>query len=310
MEKGNDLNYYISDLHFGHQNVLRFDSRPFADTEQMATALIENWNSRVTDEDTVYVLGDAFWKNEEDSIRIIQQLKGHKYLIRGNHDRVRGRLADYWERIEDYAELNDGGKLVILSHYPIPFYKNQRYGAMMLYGHVHNGPDWQLMEQWKREQWAQGIPCQAINVGCMMEYVDYTPRTLEELLAANPMPEFEKTRKNGTSADNSEDRNAQKYESLLGHILITTGQLTGIMDQLYAQYQQAVRMVQAGQVPEASQVEELWGSLNRVGDDPRFLELQDQVGAYICEHFPQLVRGFGSVYRWGLKKEPEDNGEK
>jgi calcineurin-like phosphoesterase family protein len=29
------MNYYISDLHFGHANVLKYDHRPFEDTEEM-----------------------------------------------------------------------------------------------------------------------------------------------------------------------------------------------------------------------------------------------------------------------------------
>ena len=81
------------------------------------------------------MLGDAFWKNEENSIRIMERLQGHKHLIQGNHDRVKGKLRPYWESIEQYAEVNDENRLVILSHYPILFYKNQHYGAVMLYGH-------------------------------------------------------------------------------------------------------------------------------------------------------------------------------
>lgn len=163
--------YYIADMHFGHKNVLRFDNRPFADTELMDEVLIHNWNERVTDEDTVYVLGDAFWKNEESSVKIIQRLNGHKHLIRGNHDRVHGRLRFHWESIEQYAEINDGNTLVIMSHYPIMFYKNQHYGSVMLYGHVHNTREWQLVEKWKHEQWDMGIPSRLINVGCMMDYM-------------------------------------------------------------------------------------------------------------------------------------------
>ena len=87
--------YYIADMHFGHTNVIRFDDRPFADTEQMDEVLIQNWNERITADDTVYVLGDAFWKNEENSIRIMERLQGHKHLIQGNHDRVKGKLRPY-----------------------------------------------------------------------------------------------------------------------------------------------------------------------------------------------------------------------
>ena len=59
------MNYYISDLHIHHKNVIRFDNRPFADTDLMNAVLVNNWNERVTEDDHVYVLGDAFWKNEE-----------------------------------------------------------------------------------------------------------------------------------------------------------------------------------------------------------------------------------------------------
>lgn len=41
------MNYYISDLHIGHANAIKFDNRPFADVNEMNNAIIENWNSRV-----------------------------------------------------------------------------------------------------------------------------------------------------------------------------------------------------------------------------------------------------------------------
>ena len=57
--------YYIADMHFGHTNVLRFDNRPFSDTAQMDDTLIQNWNERVADDDTIYILGDAFRKTKK-----------------------------------------------------------------------------------------------------------------------------------------------------------------------------------------------------------------------------------------------------
>ena len=186
------MNYYISDLHIHHKNVIRFDNRPFADTDLMNAVLVNNWNERITEDDHVYVLGDAFWKNEEESLKILKELKGHLHLVRGNHDAVKGRLRFQWESIEDYMEVNDNGRFVILSHYPIPFYRNQHYGAVMLYGHVHNTREWELVEKWQKEVWNVGIPSRLINVGCMMPYMKYTPRTLDEILEANPAPEFER----------------------------------------------------------------------------------------------------------------------
>ena len=41
---------------------------------------------------------------------------------------------------------------------------------------------------------------QTINVGCMMDYMNYMPRTLDELLEANPQPMIERIRKDGTNA--------------------------------------------------------------------------------------------------------------
>ena len=41
----------------------------------------------------------------------------------------------------------------------------------------------------------------------MMDYMRYTPRTLEELLEANPMPDFERIRKGGTPVDPNAEAN-------------------------------------------------------------------------------------------------------
>ena len=57
-------NFYISDLHIGHENILRFENRPFADINEMNNKIIENWNSRVCNGDTVYILGDFIWAKE------------------------------------------------------------------------------------------------------------------------------------------------------------------------------------------------------------------------------------------------------
>lgn len=36
--------YYISDCHFGHENVIQFDKRPFASAEEMDFVMIESFS--------------------------------------------------------------------------------------------------------------------------------------------------------------------------------------------------------------------------------------------------------------------------
>ena len=36
--------FYIADTHFGHQNIILFDNRPFFSIEEMERELINNWN--------------------------------------------------------------------------------------------------------------------------------------------------------------------------------------------------------------------------------------------------------------------------
>ena len=58
------MNYYISDLHFGHRAIIDLDERPFNDVTEMEWALIDNWNEVVTENDTVYILGDFSYENK------------------------------------------------------------------------------------------------------------------------------------------------------------------------------------------------------------------------------------------------------
>ena len=81
------MNYYISDLHLFHEAVIRFDDRPFESLEEMHKAMVEKWNNKVTNGDTVYILGDVSLRGKnEDLIALVATLKGKKVLIRGNHE--------------------------------------------------------------------------------------------------------------------------------------------------------------------------------------------------------------------------------
>ena len=69
--------YFISDLHFGHKDVIAFDRRPFKDVEEMEAELIRKWNAKVSRDDHVFVIGDMFGGvTTAHAGEIVQSLKG------------------------------------------------------------------------------------------------------------------------------------------------------------------------------------------------------------------------------------------
>lgn len=179
--------FYISDWHYGHKNVIAFDNRPFFTLEEMNQELIERWNSVVGKGDLVYILGDMFWCPPKEATPVIRKLNGQKILIKGNHDYCNNpEFLRNFAKAADYLEVDDEGRKVVLSHYPIPCFKNHFYGWYHLYGHVHKSFEYNMIENFKYQmENLYEKPCEMFNVGAMMPYMDYTPRTLSEILDAH-----------------------------------------------------------------------------------------------------------------------------
>lgn len=79
------MNYYISDLHFGHARMNdRIDHRGFKTVEDMDAYMIAQWNSRVKDEDEVFILGDLTISSDGKVVnQLLGRLHGRKTLLVG-----------------------------------------------------------------------------------------------------------------------------------------------------------------------------------------------------------------------------------
>lgn len=155
---------FTSDTHFGHARIIEYCARPFASVLEMDHEMIQRWNERVNEGDTVYHLGDFAFARVERIREILSQLKGTKVLIRGNHDR----------RIKDSKFLGAGFSAVHKTHtleaFDVPIllaHHPQDVPGWHLCGHVH--------EAWKRRD-------KTINVG--VDVWDFAPHTFAELLEA------------------------------------------------------------------------------------------------------------------------------
>lgn len=165
------MNYYISDLHLFHNNILTLPNtnRPFASIEEMHEKIKHEWIKKVTYQDKVYILGDVGMYHETEIANFLEKLPGKKFLVTGNHDIFNVRNKEFckaFEWIRPYAEIRDNGRKVVLFHYPIQEWNGFFRNAYHVHGHVHA----EAIEQ---------IPGR-YNACCDVN--DFTPQSLDELI--------------------------------------------------------------------------------------------------------------------------------
>ena len=132
--------FYIADLHFGHDNIRRLSKRPFETVAEMNEEFIKRWNSKVTDNDDIYILGDFSFKGG-DPIEYVKRLNGKKHLAVGNHDTSlikHPEFKKYFIDKFDYKSINDNGRQVFMCHYPMVEWPGQYRECIHLFGHIHN----------------------------------------------------------------------------------------------------------------------------------------------------------------------------
>lgn len=195
MAKGTKT-FYAADLHLHHRTMPRFEARQETaghvpeTVEERDALIIANWNATVSKRDTVWLLGDIAYAPEAEFISLMRRLNGHKHIIMGNHDKTWVRKLNDSHKgdvveVRDYAKISDGGRRVVLSHYPIAFWDGQHNGTYHLYGHVHGTDEERLFQDFGRGLVNAGrFPeFRAVNVGIMV--TGYVPQTLDQIIAAN-----------------------------------------------------------------------------------------------------------------------------
>lgn len=128
--------FFTSDTHFGDHRTLNIHKRPFASVAEMDEALVAAWNDVIGDKDEVWHLGD-FARKLADVPALLSRLNGRKHLLRGNNDPPEIGEALGWASVRDYHEMEEGGRRLILCHYPFRSWNAQARRAINLHGHSH-----------------------------------------------------------------------------------------------------------------------------------------------------------------------------
>jgi len=130
--------FFTADTHFGHYNIIKYDTRPFTDSREHDETIIRNWNEIVGPKDEVYHLGDFAFKNRRPIETYIKELNGKIHFIRGNHDdKAAWKIRHMFESAREAAYIRYEGYMIYLSHYACRTWRNSFHGSWHLYGHSH-----------------------------------------------------------------------------------------------------------------------------------------------------------------------------
>lgn len=133
------MNYFTSDWHLGHKNILKYDKRPFSSIEEHDKHIIDKYNDTVNNDDNVYFLGDIFYKcSKKYADYILNNLKGNKFFIRGNHcSRYIEPYKKHGTYLGDLKEITINEQMIVLCHYSMRVWNRSHHGTWHLYGHSH-----------------------------------------------------------------------------------------------------------------------------------------------------------------------------
>lgn len=144
--------------------------------EQHDEELIRRWNSKVSDKDTVYILGDLSFYSGPKTNEILKRLKGKKILIKGNHDMIylNDKRFDklLFEEIVDYKEVRSEGYIFIMFHFPIAVWNLSHKGAIHLFGHIHsNETTVHPLREFQEREFNVGVDVNDYYPSCILKFV-------------------------------------------------------------------------------------------------------------------------------------------
>ncbi|MBP3619641.1 MAG: hypothetical protein J6J24_03165 [Clostridia bacterium] len=147
------MKYFTSDLHFGVEENLFNDRRPFKNAKQFDKYILKTWNKTAKASDTIYVLGDfadcdgAGYNSYEKTLPYVKKVKAKVVLIVGNNEEriIKHFFNGDFERFKMFCLdlgfmevhqnliLNLRGEDFFLVHEPINYKKDM----INLFGHNH-----------------------------------------------------------------------------------------------------------------------------------------------------------------------------
>ncbi|MCR5846651.1 MAG: hypothetical protein K6G75_00810 [Lachnospiraceae bacterium] len=150
--------FFTADLHFGDNEIIERESRPFGDVREFTDAFVKNVNDVASEDDILYILGDWINYNKtnrhtheeiKETLEICKRLTPKVILIDGNNEQraIEEIYGGDFEKFRSLAkecgfadfvreaDVAFEGKRYHLIHHP----KDYEKGVLNLFGHTHRG---------------------------------------------------------------------------------------------------------------------------------------------------------------------------
>lgn len=141
--------FFTSDLHFFHNNVLKYQpNRTWNTIDEMNEGIIENWNRKAPRDSITFVLGDLAMggKGKADSVaELLSRINSKIYLVPGNHDNYifdRKACMKHINVLPPLKEIlvKDDKEFqhIVMCHFPLLAWHKSAQGSFCISGHEHN----------------------------------------------------------------------------------------------------------------------------------------------------------------------------
>ena len=166
--------FFTADEHHDHEALIGYVQRPFKNKKEMMKEIIGRYNDTVTENDTVWHIGDVSMLGSsrvhffETLAKKYRKVKS-RHLVLGNHDDLRPFTyvnIGLFTTVHTAFWMNVGGHELFLAHDPA-LYQPAMQHTIMLCGHIH--------------RLYRTIPIEKlVNVG--VDVWDFAPVSLERVI--------------------------------------------------------------------------------------------------------------------------------
>jgi calcineurin-like phosphoesterase family protein len=134
------MNWFTSDWHLSHFQVMVTLKRPFKSTEEMNEVIIDNFYSSVKPGDNVYFIGDmSFDKKTANDFFEKKPRNIYFHFIYGNHDKnIKQLIKKHCSSFSWIKDIKINNQKITLCHYMMASWNHSHWGAWHLFGHHHN----------------------------------------------------------------------------------------------------------------------------------------------------------------------------